>query len=429
MLRKKFDGIRISTNNNHPKYSQQLGLNNNHFLAKSTFNFYINNKITDCLGGTIKIESTRENFYTELFQHTSLSRNYSFAPIIRKINQTIEKYTQQQFPITYADKGKGRLQTPAKKTRVESPTNPLYYYTPESAINISLTDVFTLHTTSTFGQLLFQSKQKKAELLRTYSFGNAKSEYQNPKLSDSARFKQNLSLVIIINQPLIVPILEPIPQPPLQQSIQPSLQQTPTAATTAITTTATTTTTIELRSNSLHSNNETRKQRENEAVTTYLRHFHRNLHQIQAIQADYFTAPQILNQFIRDLYTAVTNARDFEAAKLKANYAQAVNLMINGSSKLDSKLKQFIMFLIIIQSAMAARDAYLPLLKPIIRKLISKLQMPVSNSELPIQPSTISINLPANDTTTNISTIHILASSLSTANTNNISTTIPTNIY
>ncbi|KAG9299444.1 hypothetical protein G9A89_009396 [Geosiphon pyriformis] len=30
----------------------------------------------------------------------------------------------------------------------------------------------TLHVTSTFRQLLFQSKQKKAELLRTYDFGN-----------------------------------------------------------------------------------------------------------------------------------------------------------------------------------------------------------------------------------------------------------------
>ncbi|KAG9298025.1 hypothetical protein G9A89_018853 [Geosiphon pyriformis] len=41
------------------------------------------------------------------------------------------------------------------------------------------------------------------------------------------------------------------------------------------------------------------KQGDTEAVTTYLGHFHRNLHQIQAIQADYFTVPQILNQFIR----------------------------------------------------------------------------------------------------------------------------------
>ncbi|KAG9303497.1 hypothetical protein G9A89_018393 [Geosiphon pyriformis] len=174
---------RTSINNNHPKvaeseiigtnylefvkslfqqYSQQLGLNNNHFPAESAFNFYVNNKITDCLEETVDIEFTRKNFYTELFQHTSLPRNYSFALIIREINQTIERYVQQQFPITYADKGKERLQTPAvtpkqiqppiwKKTRVESPANPSYYYTLKSAINITSTGMSTLTITSTFG--------------------------------------------------------------------------------------------------------------------------------------------------------------------------------------------------------------------------------------------------------------------------------------
>ncbi|KAG9290611.1 hypothetical protein G9A89_011574 [Geosiphon pyriformis] len=42
-----------------------------------------------------------------------------------------------------------------------------------------------------------------------------------------------------------------------------------------------------------------------------------------------------------DLQAVVTNARDFEATKLEANYAQAVNLVMNRSSDLDSKLKQF----------------------------------------------------------------------------------------
>ncbi|KAG9306210.1 hypothetical protein G9A89_016114 [Geosiphon pyriformis] len=99
------------------------------------------------------------------------------------------------------------------------------------------------------------------------------------------------------------------------------------------------------------------RQGDTEAVTTYLGRFHRNLCQIQAIQANYFTVPQILNQFIRglcssilqqvhpmhpvDLPTTVTYARDFEAAELEANYAQAVNLAMNGSSELNSKLKQF----------------------------------------------------------------------------------------
>ncbi|KAG9296893.1 hypothetical protein G9A89_006848 [Geosiphon pyriformis] len=42
-----------------------------------------------------------------------------------------------------------------------------------------------------------------------------------------------------------------------------------------------------------------------------------------------------------DLSTTVTYAKDFEAAELEANYAQAVNLAMNRLSELDSKLKQF----------------------------------------------------------------------------------------
>ncbi|KAG9301409.1 hypothetical protein G9A89_018081 [Geosiphon pyriformis] len=81
------------------------------------------------------------------------------------------------------------------------------------------------------------------------------------------------------------------------------------------------------------------KQKETEAVTTYLGRFHRNLCQIQTIQADYFTVPQILNQFICGLHSsllqrihpmhpqtlqdAVTNMKDFELAELETNHAQA----------------------------------------------------------------------------------------------------------
>ncbi|KAG9289362.1 hypothetical protein G9A89_007923 [Geosiphon pyriformis] len=42
-----------------------------------------------------------------------------------------------------------------------------------------------------------------------------------------------------------------------------------------------------------------------------------------------------------NLQAAITNARDFEAAEFEANHAQAINLVMNRSSKLDSKLKQF----------------------------------------------------------------------------------------
>ncbi|KAG9302763.1 hypothetical protein G9A89_009540 [Geosiphon pyriformis] len=270
------------------QYNQQLGLNSNHYSAESAFNFYINNKITAYLGRTVNIESARENFYTELFQHTSLPRNYSFTPIIREINQNIERYVQQQFLITYTNKNKGKIQTPAatpkgiqlpnwKKHRIELPTAPSYYYTPESSINISSADASTLNTTLTFRRLQFQSKQRKEDLLEPYG---------------------------------------------------------------ALTNTFTTI-----------------KQGETEAVITYLGHFHRNLQQIQAIDANYFTVPQILNQFICGLHSsilqhihplhpatlqdAVTHVKDFESAELEANHIHAINLVMNGSSELNSKLKQF----------------------------------------------------------------------------------------
>ncbi|KAG9290255.1 hypothetical protein G9A89_022231 [Geosiphon pyriformis] len=99
------------------------------------------------------------------------------------------------------------------------------------------------------------------------------------------------------------------------------------------------------------------KQKETEAVITYLGCFYKNLCQIQAIDANYFTAPQILNQFIHglrssilqhicplhldNLQDAVTHARDFESAESEANHTQAINLVMNESSELDSKLKQF----------------------------------------------------------------------------------------
>ncbi|KAG9306860.1 hypothetical protein G9A89_005761 [Geosiphon pyriformis] len=112
-----------------------------------------------------------------------------------------------------------------------------------------------------------------------------------------------------------------------------------------------------------------------------------------------------------NLQAAVTNARDFEAAKLKANHTQAVNLVMNRSSELDSKLKQFksVAPIILDQSTVAVRDAF-------------------PNSELPIQPSTISTDLLANNTTVNISTTHISTSSLSTIATSNIGDSgLPTN--
>ncbi|KAG9293964.1 hypothetical protein G9A89_019302 [Geosiphon pyriformis] len=482
------------------KYSQQLGLNNNHYPAKSAFNYYVNDKITDYLGETINIESARENFYTELFQHTSLPRNHSFIPIIREINQTIERYVQQQFPITYTDKDKGRLQIPAvmpkgiqlpiwKKQRIESPPYSSYYHTSGSTINITSAGTFTPNATSTFGQFLFQSKQKKVELLGPYEIMESEEEeekktedqkftYQNPITEDpefeipNLQNQQNLNSVNSevetpniqtpptqdnrnpdpINQPNLPPVIPP--QPPnldpivyapivkldnftskednAQVWLNDSLINKPQDFNA-----------FKVEFLKYFNNNNsinhlvntftTMKQGETEAVTTYLRCFYRNLHQIQAINANYFTAPQILNQFIRD---AVTHVRDFESAKSEANHAQAVNLVINRSSELDSKLKQF------SDSINQKLEGYLadnPIQETtIISKIkhISQYQPISSGSQrhvsattvISTKSGTISKHLLANDATANLSSTSISDSSLSTAATSNISTTATCNI-
>ncbi|KAG9285161.1 hypothetical protein G9A89_004376 [Geosiphon pyriformis] len=90
------------------QYSQQLGLNNNHFSVELAFNFYVNDKITDCLEGTQKkIANTSGNTQKDTTTHL-------------------------------------------EKTKIEAPTNPLYHYTPESAINILSADAFTLNMTLIF---------------------------------------------------------------------------------------------------------------------------------------------------------------------------------------------------------------------------------------------------------------------------------------
>ncbi|KAG9291578.1 hypothetical protein G9A89_021997 [Geosiphon pyriformis] len=79
--------------------------------AESAFNFYVNKRIAYLLGTLINTESAKETFYHKLIQNTSLPTNYNFTSIITKINKKIEHHTQQKYPITYASKGKRKLQT------------------------------------------------------------------------------------------------------------------------------------------------------------------------------------------------------------------------------------------------------------------------------------------------------------------------------
>ncbi|KAG9296153.1 hypothetical protein G9A89_014745 [Geosiphon pyriformis] len=438
---------RISTNKHYPKvieseniganhlgftkflfqhYCQHLGLNHNHISAESAFNFYVNKKISSLLGTPVNTESARETFYKELIQNTNLPTNHNFASIITEINKKIKHHTQQKYPITYASKGKGKLQTPVK-TRVELPTVPSYHYILRSAINITLSSAPTSNAILTFRQFLFQTnilkdlshdyqhhqkfdhcrlngtleplphenylkkKRKKNQkiknlLTKTQSLKTRNLEprmfkltlqNQNPKV-----INQHLSSVIVIDQPPVEPIGQPIqipnqqtqqppPVPPQQQQQLPSQQQQQMAyapiakldkftgkkddaqvwlnnVKKAITANGWNDTramqaisyflkntvnswyqslvdkpqdfnTFKLEFLKYFSNNNsinrlantftTIKQGKTKAVFTYLGHFHRNL--------------------------------DFKSAELEANHVHAMNLVMNGLSELDSKLKQF----------------------------------------------------------------------------------------
>ncbi|KAG9305533.1 hypothetical protein G9A89_003596 [Geosiphon pyriformis] len=180
------------------------------------------------------------------------------------------------------------------------------------------------------------------------------------------------------------------------------------------------------------------KQEETEAVTTYMGRFHQNLRQIQAIDTNYFTAPQILNQFIHGLCSSilqhvcplhpdifqdtVTHARDFKSAKSEANHAQVVNLVINRSSDLDSKLKQF------SNTINQKIEGYLKRVfaTTVVNKIT--LEPTISDSESLLKSRPISNHLPANDAAINLSTASILISNLSTAATGNLSATAPNNL-
>ncbi|KAG9286997.1 hypothetical protein G9A89_022961 [Geosiphon pyriformis] len=208
-------------------YYTYLGLTNNSWPTKSAFNCYINERIVYHLEGQGDPEFIFNNFFSELLQSTTLSQNYLF-----------------RFPITFVNKGKGRLQTPAetpkqiqlltwKKQRFDSPANSSYYHTPGSTINIINT--VTTSTTMPLNRILFQSKQKKTELLETYDFrAISSSEITNSKeeeSSDQKVNKQNLILkhseIKTLHLPPVI-VINPLSAPPntqQQQQPQPLSQQ------------------------------------------------------------------------------------------------------------------------------------------------------------------------------------------------------------
>ncbi|KAG9286851.1 hypothetical protein G9A89_012401 [Geosiphon pyriformis] len=192
---------------------------------------------------------------------------------------------------------------------------------------------------------------------------------QNPELIH----QQNLPLVIVIDQPPVEPIGEPI-QPPqvlLQQSLplQQPLQQPPQPpnldpmAYTPIT--KLDNFTGEEDDAQVWLNNYqsliNKPQDFNAFKVEFLKYFSNN-NSINCLINTFTTMKQgeseaILNQFICGLHSsilqhicplhpgtlqdAVTYAKDFESTKSEANHTQVINLVMNRSPELDSKLEKF----------------------------------------------------------------------------------------
>ncbi|KAG9306530.1 hypothetical protein G9A89_004727 [Geosiphon pyriformis] len=95
-----------------------------------------------------------------------------------------------------------------------------------------------------------------------------------------------------------------------------------------------------------------------ETVTQYLARFNQIRHQIEVIEQGYYTDPQVLNQFIRELKSSilgrvcsahpnslpevVTLARALESAKKEANHSQMVNIVMekNKTETLEKRVTQ-----------------------------------------------------------------------------------------
>ncbi|KAG9290070.1 hypothetical protein G9A89_010376 [Geosiphon pyriformis] len=448
----------------------------------------------------VNTESTRETFYKKLIQNTNLPTNHNFASIITEINKKIEHHTQQKYPITYTSKDKGKLQTPAviprklqppawKKNRVESPSNPSYYYTPGSTINISLTNAFSSTATSAFGQFPFQNfgisdpweaveSEKEEEESENQEFTYQHPITENPEVETlNLQTQQQLENPEIKTPNIRMPPNPRNQNPELinQQNLSPppqplNLDPMAYAPITKLDNFTGKENDAQIWLNDIEKaiaangwNDDTanlwyqslvnKPQDFNAFKAEFLRYFSNN-NSINHLVNTFTTIKQgetetILNQFIRGLCSsilqhvrplhpgmlqdAVTCTRNFEFAKSEANHAQAVNLVMNGSSKLDSKLENLHNDAIIKDILIVAKINHIYLHQLINsgnRKCVSATIVVTKNiSKLTFQTPNYYPNQTINLLTASISTSDLSAavtSNISTAATNHLST--PTNL-
>ncbi|KAG9296143.1 hypothetical protein G9A89_014735 [Geosiphon pyriformis] len=181
---------------------------------------------------------------------------------------------------------------------------------------------------------------------------------QNQNDLNSDTINQHLFSVIVINQPLIEPIFQqpiiPIAYVPIAKIEKFTGKKNDTQ--------------VWLNNNTAdlwYQNLANKSQNFNVFKLEFLRYFNNN-NSINHLANTFTIIKQgdakvvttyleLCSLFSADLYTAVIHARDFKTAELKTNHTQAINLVINKSSNLDSKVKQFIMSIVINKSAVVAK--------------------------------------------------------------------------
>ncbi|KAG9289665.1 hypothetical protein G9A89_014400 [Geosiphon pyriformis] len=274
------------------QYSQQLGLNSNHYPAESAFNFYINDKITECLGGTVNIEAVKEEYKYQQ-QH---QKEYNFGTatpweLSEEEEEEEEEEESEDQEFTY--------QNPITENPENNP-NP---------------------------ELINQQNLPPVIVIDQPPINSIAEPIQQPlQLPPQQPVQQQL-----LQQPPQLPNLDPIAYVPIakldnftgkeddaqaitangwndaraMQAILYFLKDTANSWYQSLVNKPQDFNAFKAEFLRYFSNNNsinclvntftTMKQGETEAVTTYLGCFHRNLCQIQAIDANYFTAPQILN--------------------------------------------------------------------------------------------------------------------------------------
>ncbi|KAG9284302.1 hypothetical protein G9A89_002112 [Geosiphon pyriformis] len=305
--------------------------------AESDFCNYINAKIDCLLGRTTDTGKLEKQIHQSLLGYSTATTTRAIAETLHIIDTDIKYYVEQQFlqvqqpvksdPEEYKNESNNLITAQAKftvnkKPRVLSPTTLLYHQTPQSRI------VFNpppeTHWTKSLGEYgsLFGNLNPAA----SQTEGNP-STWEQPPAQNLAESASPLTEETAILQP--IDSSDKGKQPALAPE-EHSNTQTPIP--------------LNITSNIPPINR----------IMAY-----RNIAKLEkfsAIERNYYTMAQVLNQFIKGLWSsilrsvrprhltslqhAITLACDFESAEQEANHTQAVNLAINGTFDINAKITQ-----------------------------------------------------------------------------------------